>query len=1298
MKNIIFTAVVLATTALVGCKVDVPQNRPAADISGVAADNIIRNGEVRVYAWNGNEREILLSTKTDNYGYYVDPLQAESQFIKICVVGGEYTEEASSVNIRLENGDRMCAITYWESGQAQETMVTPETNMAAALMEYEVKSGKGNLQNIVSNANSKIGALFGYDILTTKPADMTSDDLAYTGLNDSVRSGLWHAAFSRIALNAAKANGQSTHTNLISSMALHKAIYRDLSADGKLDGWGVAENGKTKVRLGLGSFELNANVYRTELAKELVNFVKSDRNKTAVKTNDVLSYATTFSLTTDSIFSDKDVPVAFDDEAPVVAFDTPEYTYISRIFELGVKVTDFSGVKSVTYSLNDNTPDVFDFTQDKLVINTTEFNDGDLVLALTVTDSLDNTAVIKRTFRVANQQPLVNITSKRLVKERTYTFKATVGEVKAGIASITVDDKNALYADNEISIDLNLKSGKNTLVMVLTDNSGAEHNYSFIVNVDAQSPTLKFSTADWFVRFKSSSKTYENARFTENERRNIYITPKFFSLGAMLPTSENLSVNNWPTLRFVVSDEPIGGNYATAIKDLKISLKVIDADGFVSRERNLTISENDGVVLVPLSEQFLGKDWYKDTGLIEGSSKVIFTLVDEAVNQTNFSWSPHFVVSITSIDMGLYIDKSQLSGNQKLMFNGNDLIDTDLIIDLDGKTETIVSWPQDYYELDTTKLNDGHHYLNIKIRGDNKEIIKTVSYEFSVDNTSPIINVTSPVLTNNANYEAVGEAYDTGSGLDLLTINGRKESFLNNGLFKKNMNLIAGVNIITVEATDIAGNSAEINHSVMFDNYKPLFNPVVSVEGKITGVETQEWKLWDNTMTARYGIADPDNALELKLEFSEIDDRGNLSKPPHPFFLDERNNNLQNVALDDVGGVVNAINSDGSLNTQSFKAFYYLYNKKIPFFSFYASDAYPDTTLSNLDKIKVKYRIEYGAELIKYEELLPTESDHPDKKNYYLLPLTQEFFTHELLDWQPDKDIKVTFELYDEAGNLTTKEYIFNVFNAAAKTAVKPSFDGGLNRTGVGNDNLNLKLAAEAAIGLSKVSLIDTSDSKNNFEWSALKNSPLKVTKKVDIPVKSKSAEGQYSWTLSVTDLAGNTTTQSYQAEIDKTPPLILDANVPSSLYLGGATQLRAKATDKNEVEVTASLNGKPVYIFAGEKTISASDVVEGMNTWSVTAKDIAGNTSTRQFKFNAHVKHEYTRSGRTVKFSRPVEFISGWFTDFPDCIGCSVSSFPSSRIIWKSNTEIEVQVYSPAAWGATFKDDLGLEFSISSR
>src|SRR5690554_4288409 len=688
MKRKVLT---LATSValLVGCGgVDKPGYRPAADISGVAADNIIRNGDVRVYAWNGSEREILLSTKTDNYGYYVDPLQAESQFIKICVVGGEYTEEASSVNIRLGDSDRMCAITYWESGQAQETMVTPETNMAAALMEYEVKSGKGNLQNIVSNANSKIGTLFGYDILTTKPADMTSDDLAYTGLNDSVRSGLWHAAFSRIALNAAKANGQSTHTNLISSMALHKAIYRDLSADGKLDGWGVAENGKTKVRLGLGSFELNANVYRTELAKELVNFVKSDRNKTAVKANDVLSYATTHSITTDSIFNDKDIPKAFDEDAPTIVFDTAENTYISGTYTLGLKVTDFSGVKAVTYRFNDGSEQNFDFTQESLVFDTKQFNNGELELAITAIDKLDNKITLKRNFRVVNEKPLLNMVSNSLVNNTNYKFIASVGELEVGLSGVFVNGQEASFANGEITSSLRLNQGSNIIPVKVIDTTGAEYTYSWAVEVDTIKPSIKFVTPSWKVLLKNGDTVVEDYLKVRLSGESIFVTPRFFRLAELSPTESVLSQLNWPSLKIEVGDFFDANNpYRTELENLKISLIFRDSASQITHFTRTLKATSSGELLIPLSEEFLGENWYEK----DGRNEILITVVDEAGNYDTFSWLTPLVVSKPSVNPSINID-TYLSGNIEIDLKGSDLRGSDSIsVSLNGGEPQLIN-------------------------------------------------------------------------------------------------------------------------------------------------------------------------------------------------------------------------------------------------------------------------------------------------------------------------------------------------------------------------------------------------------------------------------------------------------------------------------------------------------------------------------------------------------------------------------------------------------------------------------
>src|SRR5690554_4388429 len=1130
MKRKVLT---LATSValLVGCGgVDKPGYRPAADISGVAADNIIRNGDVRVYAWNGSEREILLSTKTDNYGYYVDPLQAESQFIKICVVGGEYTEEASSVNIRLGDSDRMCAITYWESGQAQETMVTPETNMAAALMEYEVKSGKGNLQNIVSNANSKIGTLFGYDILTTKPADMTSDDLAYTGLNDSVRSGLWHAAFSRIALNAAKANGQSTHTSLISSMALHKAIYRDLSADGKLDGWGVAENGKTKVRLGLGSFELNANVYRTELAKELVNFVKSDRNKTAVKANDVLSYATTHSITTDSIFDEKDVPVSFDEDAPTVAFDTPENTYISGTYTLGVKVTDFTGVKNVTYTLNDGNSEVFDFDQDKIVINTKQFNDGDLTLVLTVVDKLNNTAKVSRKFKITNTRPTVNISSKTLVNNGYYKFTANVGEVPAGVVRVEVGDREAQFTNNVISADVRLVEGENGIPVKLIDGTGAEYAYTFNVTGDFTKPTADFKTVPWNVFIKTGDVVNQTS-MTQASNGRIYITPNYYALGNTLVNESELSARSWPAFKLNIKDQVGNGLHASLPEKIDVDLVYSNRGGddvYFTRKLNL---DRNGMVLIPVSEEYLGLEWYKkDDGKL-----ITINFTDEAGNTGTYKINFEVAVSAPSVNP---VFKASSKGNISIYMDGRDIEGADLITaTLNGTKEYVLDASNQLIALDTTVLTDGVHYIEVKITTAGETMFRK-TYEFHVDNSAPEITFTSPSLVgvNGRVYTLEGIVNDNvnqgGSGIALLSYSyGSIEgSLLQNGTFKKdNLTLQSGDNKIFVTAIDVAGNESTKTLTVLYDDDAPRFQWKV-FNGKLFDLIKED--LFNKDFNVLVGRSDNPEPAKM---FSRSDNA--------PFYLDEDNNNLQNITAGLVGGVSTAINKDGSLNLSDRAALNFLINgrgkpnKGIPHFNFTVADTqygnkivHGDKAMTAVDattlKVYLTVLINGRAVPEAYEKLLEPINDGTNTVvQEYLVPITKEIFTERLINLQADDRVTAKFTLKDEAGNTTDREYEFSVFNAP-DVVIPPTIEGGLNTEAVSEwgGGIELNATVKSEIGISRVYL-DDEEIFNSIDEVEQINS-------FSIPVKSAMCVGKHSWSVKVIDLAGNETTKVFKGEI----------------------------------------------------------------------------------------------------------------------------------------------------------------------
>lgn len=819
MKKLTLFAV---TTALIACGGDVkpPESRPSAEITGVTADNLVRQGNVRVYNWDGSERSVLMTTETDNFGLYKDSIQAENQFIKICVESGNYVEESSGMTITLEGGDRLCGITYWQSGEAQSMMVTPETNMAAAFAECQVKRGETNLQNIVSDANSRFGTLFGYNIQTTVPFDVSDEQYRTTPLNDSVRSGLWHAAFSEIALDAAKNNGFSTHNELASSIRLHQLIYKDISADCKLDGYGVAANGETPIKLAMGSYALDTNVYRTLTARKLVEFIESERNQTAVTKADVVSYATAFSSSTDGIYSPDSAPEAFDDQGPELSTNTDNGTYVSGDYVYALKSADFSGVLSVKMVIDGVTVSAADAQNPVFTINTRQYPEGELAIQFVAEDILNNIAVLNRTIKIANTSPVVNITSETLVNSTAYTFQSSISNFEQGIVSASVAGQELAISADSLEADLTLEQGINDLIVTLLDGTGATHSYSFRVDADLQSPALNFAFDGWKTHYKNTVSdvvTLENITQFSSSNKSLYVAGNRRSLDGVAIDDSSFRSTNWAVLRASVVDPSTQSNpYSTSSEKLKISLE-FRSESAVIYSRSITTTEAGGdIIITPLSTEYLGANWWENTSDVFVDIKA----EDEAGNVSTLSMPVSFSNSAPRLD--LEIDASDIfSDTATIDLTGTDLVGIDSIsISLNGGTPTFIAdLNNPVYQIDTNGLSDGVHYFDIVIR-DRGEIVFTQRYEIKVDNTNPTIVITSPELVNSRDYLVTANISEANS-ISNATINGVDVSVAFSGDVSREINLGDAVNTVLVTATDSVGNPALQSKDVTVDDLAP---------------------------------------------------------------------------------------------------------------------------------------------------------------------------------------------------------------------------------------------------------------------------------------------------------------------------------------------------------------------------------------------------------------------------------------------------------------------------------------------
>lgn len=816
-KMIVAASILLAACSQQSDNDAKPAPRAPGVLGGVVADNLIRNADVTVYRLgeDGKSKEILQTTKTDAKGNYKQSIKVADTYVKLCAENGSYTEEASGVEIKMQEGQKLCAVAYYQSGRTHDVMITPETNMASALVECKASSSNDSINNIVSDANTRIGTLFGYNILTTKPADILDSEAKLLTLNDNTMSSMWHAAYSKLSLKIAKANGLSNHTQSISSIAIHQAMYSDIKNDCKLDG----KDGTKK--LAFGTFILTSEVYRTELARSLANFVQSKNNVTKVKLSDVVLNAQQFSQSTDDIYPANDIPTLFDNEPPQLSVEYDSGKYISGVFELKVNVSDFSGIESISIIINKEKYDgVLNKNESVFYVNTKKYDDGNINIDIIAVDKLRNEKRIKRNYIVSNKTPQFELTSKELSNNKDYQFSVKYKNLEAGIKSASLNGKEISFDKEKIFATLSLEEKKQILDLVVVDKSDRSWPLRYEISIDSQAPILDLNMpTDWTTKFKTDSDQIKEMSITSGLAANNYfwVPTSRRSLGFTSSSYQSLFYSKWATLVYSVRD-PIRGSVSTAISDLKAKVSFIRGNAVEEKtifSRELKI-DKDGRIIIPLASEYVGNDWFKDDPVF--NRNYLKLEVEDKAGNIAIDKKPIRVVS-SSPKVRLKLPNGYLNpSNNTILFVGNEVSKSDKVFaSFNGRGYVPIDLDKGI-DINSVYVKDGDNYVVIKIaQGD--EIIEK-KYEFKMDRISPALNLESKQYTNNKNYIIRGLAADPISGVKSVTINGEVADFSNNS-YAHRINLSKKINTVEIIATDNAGNKSKISKKIYYDNEKP---------------------------------------------------------------------------------------------------------------------------------------------------------------------------------------------------------------------------------------------------------------------------------------------------------------------------------------------------------------------------------------------------------------------------------------------------------------------------------------------
>ena len=268
--------------------------------------------------------------------------------------------------------------------------------------------------------------------------------------------------------------------------------------------------------------------------------------------------------------------------------------------------------------------------------------------------------------------------------------------------------------------------------------------------------------------------------------------------------------------------------------------------------------------------------------------------------------------------------------------------------------------------IDSTQLVDGQHVILVSAVdaiGNTQE----ASYFFNVDNSAPIVTVTSNLLTNQINYHLTGIISDQTAGNFSVVVNGVDATIGENEFFA-DIVLEGGVNRVKLDLTDSFGNNTISEIVVNVDLFDPTFDGIYSNADFLT---------------------EAGSVINGSLEEHDF----NISK----LYVDYTNSSLDDVPLTEVDLIEN----------------------KIAFIGVDVSDVGGGGVYSEDSDLIVQYAFSIGNEVVVDPVRLSAQVD----SSRYLVPLVVEYLSNDWLASSPNDLGELVFTINDESDNQTVFTY-----------------------------------------------------------------------------------------------------------------------------------------------------------------------------------------------------------------------------------------------------------------------------------
>uniref|UniRef100_UPI002158CA9A hypothetical protein n=1 Tax=Vibrio splendidus TaxID=29497 RepID=UPI002158CA9A len=328
-----------------------PPARNTGSISGNVFDAPVSGAKIEVFEYkDGNLGRKLASTTSDAFGDYKVEFESSSMPLFIVAKEGSYTDPLTKNTVSVSNGKtlRLEAMLNYKEGRDQNLMLTPLTNIVSGLTQYKVGRGVSDSTAISESLNS-INDMYGFDVNETTPIDITKGGQSSFATSGH-QYGALLTAYSSYSYDLIQKYGD-TQSNIYTSMHLADIQYRDVIADGLLDGLEISTVSGGVTPLTFGQQKVSSDIYTNDLAQHVLIVVNDPNlNISGTDADDYVEFSRKINdqgtnSGTGGVIPPRD-ETEIDTEAPTVS--RTDSDILAGLDKVDIKLNDEIGVQGVS--------------------------------------------------------------------------------------------------------------------------------------------------------------------------------------------------------------------------------------------------------------------------------------------------------------------------------------------------------------------------------------------------------------------------------------------------------------------------------------------------------------------------------------------------------------------------------------------------------------------------------------------------------------------------------------------------------------------------------------------------------------------------------------------------------------------------------------------------------------------------------------------------------------------------------------------------------------------------------------